>query len=181
MSISLPAQLPKFEFPESLQCLFRPSRYKVLYGGRGGAKSWGIARALLWLGTRNPLRILCAREFQSSIKDSVHRLLSDQVARMGFSDFYRIEQAAIYGLNGTEFGFEGIRHNTNKIKSYEGANIAWVEEAVNVSKTSWEVLIPTIRTENSEIWISFNPELESDETYKRFVINPPPTAQLATG
>lgn len=162
--------------PETLRFLFEPARYKVLYGGRGGAKSWGVARALLLRGAEKPTRVLCAREFQSSIKDSVHRLLADQVETLGLSAFYRIEQAAIYGINGTEFGFEGIRHNVNKIKSYEGVDIAWVEEAQTVSKSSWEVLIPTIRRANSEIWVTFNPVLDSDETYKRFVTQPPPGA-----
>ena len=164
------------QFPDALTCLFQPARYKVLYGGRGGAKSWGAARALLVRGAEKPTRVLCAREFQSSIKDSVHRLLADQVEALGLGAFYRIEQQAIYGLNGTEFSFEGIRHNVNKIKSYEGVDIAWVEEAQTVSKSSWEVLIPTIRRAGSEIWVTFNPELDTDETYKRFVTNPPPGA-----
>lgn len=166
----------KADFPEELECLFKPSRYKILYGGRGAAKSWGVARALLVLGANRPLRVLCAREFQSSIRDSVHRLLVDQLTSLGLDSFYRVEQSAIYGLNGTEFSFEGIRHNVNKIKSYEGVDIAWVEEAQTTSKSSWETLIPTIRKEGSEIWVTFNPELDTDETYKRFVLNPPPVA-----
>lgn len=161
------------EFPEKLEPIFKPSRYKVLYGGRGGAKSWAIARALLSLGSKSPLRILCARELQKSIKDSVHRLLSDQINNLKLNSFYEIQHATIKGKNGTEFFFEGLRHNTNQIKSYEGVDIVWVEEAVTVSKSSWDVLIPTIRKEGSEIWISFNPELEEDETYQRFVVNPP--------
>jgi phage terminase large subunit len=120
------------------------------------------------------LRVLCAREFQSSIRDSVHKLLCDQIKDLGLDSFYRIEQSAIFGMNGTEFSFEGIRHNVNKIKSYEGVDIAWVEEAQTTSKSSWETLIPTIRKEGSEIWVTFNPELDTDETYKRFVLKPPP-------
>lgn len=161
------------QFPTKLSCLFKPNRYKVLYGGRGGAKSWGIARALIILGAQRQIRVLCAREFQSSIQDSVHKLLSDQISELGYSDFYTIEKATIKGLNGTTFGFEGIRNNVKELKSYEGADVCWVEEAANVSKSSWEVLIPTIRKDGSEIWISFNPELETDETYRRFVIKPP--------
>lgn len=161
------------DIPAVLEPLFTPRRYKVLYGGRGGAKSWSIARALLILGVQNKLRILCAREFQSSIADSVHKLLSDQIAEMGMSGFYTIEKATIYGINGTEFRFAGIRTNIGAIKSFEGIDIAWVEEAANVSKHSWMTLIPTIRKEGSEIWVSFNPELEADETYQRFVVSPP--------
>ena len=165
--------IAKAEFPQKLSILFDPARYKVLYGGRGGAKSWGVARALLIIGAKQPTRILCAREFQTSIKDSVHKLLSDQIFALGLQDFYEITQTAIRGMNGTEFSFAGLKNNVANIKSFEGVDIAWVEEAQTTSKMSWNVLIPTIRKENSEIWITFNPELESDETYKRFVINPP--------
>lgn len=161
------------EFPEKLHCLFKPNRYKVLYGGRGGAKSWGIARALLILGTNKTLRILCARELQMSIKDSVHKLLSDQIAALELDGFYEIQNACIRGKNGTEFAFAGLRSNVTQIKSFEGVDICWVEEAQSVSKSSWNVLIPTIRKEGSEIWVSFNPELEEDETYQRFVLHPP--------
>lgn len=161
------------EFPDKLSFLFKPARYKVAYGGRGAAKSWGFARALLMLGTTRPLRILCARELQKSIKDSVHQLLKDQVQALGLDSFYEVQNAAIHGKNGTQIGFEGLKHNVTNIKSWEGADICWVEEAQTVSKASWDILIPTIRKEDSEIWVSFNPELEEDETYQRFVVSPP--------
>ena len=164
---------PKAEFPLKLQCLFKPARYKVLYGGRGGAKSWGVARALLILAAKDPLRILCAREFQTSLKDSVHKLLCDQVVALGLDSFYDITQATIRGKNGSEFNFVGLKNNVANVKSYEGVDICWVEEAQTVSRLSWNTLIPTIRKEKSEIWITFNPELETDETYQRFVLNPP--------
>lgn len=164
------------EFPEALEWLFQPSRYKVGYGGRGSAKSWSFARALLIQGAAKPLQILCAREIQKSVADSVHRLLSNQTASMGLSDFYEIQNNAIRGRNGTEFTFAGLRHNINSLKSVEGTDICWVEEAQTVSKASWQTLIPTIRKPGSEIWISFNPELDTDETYTRFVKNPPPDA-----
>ena len=166
------------DFPEKLAFLFEPSRYKVLYGGRGGAKSWGIARALLVLGARRPLRILCTRETQKSIQDSVHLLLSDQIESLQLSAFYSITKTQIVGRNGTQFAFAGIRQNVGNIKSFEGFDIVWVEEAQNVSKHSWNVLIPTIRKEGSEVWLSFNPELETDETYQRFVLNPPSNATV---
>jgi phage terminase large subunit len=163
------------DFPEKLSCLFEPeySRYRVLYGGRGGAKSWGIARALLIKAARQPLRILCAREYQTSIKDSVHKLLSDQIFAMGMQGLFEITQNTIRGKNGSEFNFIGLKNNIANVKSYEGVDIAWVEEANTTSKLSWSTLIPTIRKEGSEIWVSFNPELETDETYQRFVANPP--------
>lgn len=163
----------KAEFPVKLACLFEAKRYKVLYGGRGGAKSWGVARALLIKGVKDPLRILCAREFQVSIKDSVHKLLADQIEALGLSEFYEITNSNIRGRNGTEFSFVGLKNNIMSIKSFEGVDICWCEEAQTISKTSWNVLIPTIRKDGSEIWVTFNPELESDDTYQRFVISPP--------
>ena len=176
MSQALRDAVARAEFPQKLACLFEKSRYKVLWGGRGGAKSWGVARALLILGAKSPMRILCAREFQTSIKDSVHKLLGDQIMSLGLDGFYEITQASIRGQNGTEFFFAGLKNNITNIKSFEGVDICWVEEAQTVSKTSWNILIPTIRKENSEIWITFNPELESDETYQRFIVSPPENA-----
>jgi len=166
------------QFPAKLECLFNPknSRYRVLYGGRGGAKSWGVARALLIKGAQAPLRILCAREFQTSIKDSVHKLLCDQIVDMGLAGFYEITEKSIKGKNGTEFFFVGLRNNVVNVKSIEGVDVCWVEESQTVSRNSWNVLIPTIRKEQSEIWVTFNPELETDETYQRFVANPPANA-----
>jgi len=162
------------EFPEKLEPLFKPARYKVLDGGRGGGKSWGIARALLIMGAQRPLRVLCAREFQNSIKESVHELLASQIAALGLQGKYEILNTEIRGVNGTTFSFAGLKRNITNIKSYEGCDICWVEEAQTVSKASWDVLIPTIRKEGSEIWVSFNPQLEEDETYRRFIKSPPP-------
>lgn len=170
--------LPNAMFPEKLQCLFAPRRTKVLYGGRGAGRSWGIARALLIIGTQRPIRVLCAREFQNSIADSVHKVLSDQIAALGLEGVYEIQAARIIGKNGTTFTFEGIKNNTSRIKSYEGIDYCWVEEAAKVSRTSWGILIPTIRKMGSEIWLSFNPELDSDYTYKRFVLNRPEGAEI---
>lgn len=168
------------DFPEKLGFLFEPSRYKVAYGGRGSAKSWSFARALLVKGKSKKHRILCAREVQKSIKDSVHKLLSDQIQVMGMGDFYEVIENAIRGKNGTEFAFAGLAsHTVESIKSFEGVDIVWIEEAQVVTKRSWDVLIPTIRKDDSEIWVSYNPELDTDETHQRFAINPPPDALIA--
>lgn len=167
------------EFPDALQFLFHPSRYKVLYGGRGSAKSWGVARALLILGAQKALRIPCCREFQKSISDSVHALLSNQIELLGLSAFYEIKNTEIVGVNGTQFTFHGLKHNITNIKSLEGADVCWIEEAQTVSKSSWDVLIPTIRKTGSELWITYNPELEADETHQRFVVRPPTGAVVA--
>lgn len=164
-------------FPEKLAFLFQPYRYKVAYGGRGSGKSWSFARALLIIAASKTTRVLCAREIQKSIKDSVHRLLSDQIVALGLSEFYEILETEIRGKNGSLFLFSGLASQTvESIKSFEGVDITWSEEAQNISKKSWDTLIPTIRKENSEIWISFNPSLETDETYDRFVANPPPNS-----
>jgi phage terminase large subunit len=168
----------KAEFPSKAQVLFNPpkTRYRVLYGGRGGAKSWAVARALLIKAAKTPLRILCAREFQTSIRDSVHKLLCDQIVALEMTSFFEITQNALRGKNGSEFAFVGLKNNIANVKSYEGIDICWVEEAQTVSRNSWNILIPTIRKESSEIWITFNPELETDETYQRFVAKPPADA-----
>ena len=168
----------KARFPAKLKCLFVPekARYRVLYGGRGGSKSWNIARALLLKGCEQKIRVLCAREYQTSIKDSVHKLLCDQIFALGIEAHYEITERSLLGMNGTEFIFVGIKNNTNNVKSIEGIDICWVEEAQSVTPNSWNVLVPTIRKADSEIWISFNPELPTDETWKRFVMNPPENA-----
>jgi phage terminase large subunit len=166
------------EFPNAFRGLFSPSRYKILYGGRGGAKSWGVGRALVLLGAARPLRILCAREYQTSIKDSVIALLKDQILRLGLKNSYRFGTTFIQGVNGTEFLFKGLRVNPDEIKSLEGVDICWVEEAQRVSEDSWTYLIPTIRKQGSEIWATFNPMDASDPTYRRFVLNTPPETLL---
>lgn len=171
------------DFPVKFYDLFKPYRYKVVHGGRGGLKSWNFARALLILGARNPLRILCARETMESIQQSVHQTLRDMIYKLGYEQFYKVENSRIIGINGTLFTFAGLAHNVMNIKSLEAYDIVWVEEAQTVSKLSWETLIPTFRKDNanihgfpsqSEIWVSFNPMLTTDETYKRFVIQTPP-------
>lgn len=165
------------EFPKKLAPLFKPHRYKIAYGGRGGAKSWGFARALLILGAQKKIRIGCFREVQKSIKESVHHLLSSQIQALGLGAHYDVLETEIRGKNGTEFLFAGLKqHTVESVKSYEALDIVWVEEAQTVSKKSWDILIPTIRKPGSEIWISFNPDLDTDDTYQRFVVSPPPNS-----
>ena len=167
------------QFPKKLEFLFDEHRYKVAYGGRGSGKSWSFARALILQGANKTLRILCAREVQKSIKQSVHQLLSDQIQALGLGAFYEILEAEIRGKNGTQISFAGLATNTvESIKSFEGVDIVWVEEAQTVSKRSWDILIPTIRKPNSEIWVSFNPDVDTDDTYQRFVVNPPENAHV---
>ena len=162
------------QLPSWAKGLFEPHRYKVLHGGRGSGKSWAAAKALLIHGLKNKERILCAREVQKSIKDSVKKLLDDQIQEMGLGDHYESLQTEIRGRNGTEFIFTGLSDQTaDSVKSYEGVTKVWIEEGQTVSKRSWDILIPTIRRPGSEIWVTFNPCLESDDTYVRFVKNQP--------
>jgi phage terminase large subunit len=169
----------EWEFPDKLAFLFEPHRYKVAYGGRDGAKSWSFARALLLQGAEQPLPTGCFREVQKSIKDSVHQLLSNQIEELGLTSFYDILRDEVRGENGTFFRFAGLSAQTrDSIKSFEGLKRAWVEEAQSVSKRSWDILIPTIRAPESEIWASFNPDLDTDDTYHRFVVNTPPGAKV---
>ena len=166
------------ETPEAFAELYDPElgavRFRVWHGGRGSAKSWQFARALLVHGYRRPLRVGCFREFQSSIRDSVHHLLEDQIERLGLGAFYSVGKSEVVGRNGTEFIFRGLRRDPQGVKSTEGIDIAWVEEAEAVSEESWEVLTPTIRKPGSEIWVTFNPGEPTDPTYQRFVANPDP-------
>ena len=157
----------------------QPHRYKVAYGGRGSGKSWSIARLLIEISRKGNYRFLCARELQNSISDSVLQLLSDTINRHGYQNEFDIQNTAIINLaTGSEFLFYGIKNNVTKVKSLEGVDICWVEEAEAVTKDSWEVLIPTIRNEGSEIWVSFNPKNILDDTYQRFIAHPPKDAAV---
>lgn len=165
------------DLPKALLPLFQPRRYKVLHGGRGSGKSWSVARAIIALCAAKPLRVLCARETQKSIQESVHRLLKDQIGLMGLDALFDVQEARILAKNGSEITFVGVRQQgVANMKSYEGTDICWIEEAQVVTKKSWDILIPTIRKPGSEIWVTFNPELDSDPTYERFVANPPTDA-----
>ena len=161
------------QLTKKFQPFLEQHRYKIAYGGRGSGKSWSIAQLLVLAAWKNPVRILCSREIQRSIQDSVLQLLGDTIERMGLGDYFDVQKTQILGTNGSRFIFEGMRSNITKIKSMEGLDIVWVEEAESVTYTSWETLIPTIRKEGSEIWVSFNPNDEMDNTYDRFVLHPP--------
>ena len=128
------------KYPVKFELFLHPKRYKVAYGGRGSAKSWTIAAFLVVLAYQKKLLILCCREIQKSIDDSVLQLLADTINRLGLNTFFDVQ-----------------RTNINKIKSMEGINIVWVEEAETVTNNSWNILIPTIRVSDSEIWVLFNP------------------------
>lgn len=158
--------------------LFKPSRHKAYYGGRGGAKSHAFATALVILASRHSLRIVCARQFQNSIRDSVKELLENKIKAMGLEDQFKILEREIeHHKTGSRFTFIGLDRNPDSAKSLEGADICWVEEARTISQRSLEILIPTIRKPGSEIWWSWNPEFREDpvDEYFRGGLLPPDT------
>jgi len=160
----------KVDFPKWATCLFEPSRFKAIYGGRGSSKSWSMATALVSKARRNQELILCAREIQLSIKDSSKRVIENAIERLGWQDLFEIQRDVIRSREtGSEFIFSGLKDGADKLKSYEGITIAWVEEANTVSQKSIDTLHPTIRRPNSEIWYTFNPALPTDPVYQMFV------------
>lgn len=155
--------------------IIRKARYKVLYGGRGSGKSYFLAELAVEVSRRIGTVILCAREFQGSLDDSVYQLLIETIERLGYADEFDILKSTItHKGTGAKFVFYGIKNNVTKIKSIQGVGVCWVEEAEAVTKNSWDVLIPSIRGDkNAEIWISFNPKNILDDTYQRFIVHPP--------
>lgn len=159
------------EIPEAFEPLFKPHRFKVYYGGRGGGKSGSFARTLLIRAMQQPARIMCGREIQLSINDSVKRLLDDLIAQYKLDNFFRSTRNEITGRNGSLFIFAGLKHDPQKIKSMEGVDICWIEEADGLSQDSLDLLVPTIRREGSEIWFSYNPRDKKAPVHQMFVEN----------
>lgn len=174
------------EFPRKLSFLLKePARLKVLYGGRGGGKSINSVRAAIIFAKSRKLEIVCFRELQKSIQESLHGVITNEIEALGLTHEFEIMNAEIiHKMTGARFTFEALRYNISKIKSRARIDIALLEEADNISKTSLDILMPTVRSreyapndfggpfgKGPEIWILFNPKLDSDEVYKRFVIN----------
>jgi phage terminase large subunit len=147
------------------------NRFIDIYGGRGSGKSWTVADFLLLKGYQSKKRILCGREIQNSIKDSVHKLLSDRIAILKLDSFYQIKNDSIVGNNGTEFIFKGLLRNPYDIKSMEGIDYAWLEESHSISRKSLEILIPTVRKEGSQIIFTYNPTNENDPVHVDYTLS----------
>ena len=156
--------------------LFRPFRYKCAWGGRGSGKSWSFAAALLLLGTQKKSRIVGAREYQSSIKESSYQLMCDSIQRLNLESFYKPTANTIIGANGTKIFFTGLERMADSLKSLEAATEVWCEEGQRLSKKSWEILRPTVRAPGSEIWVTMNPDEASDVLYQFFIQNKPPNS-----
>lgn len=169
------------QLPAKLEFLVECHPYKVAYGGRNSLKSHSFAGTLVTLGVVQDLRILCAREIQKSLAQSVHQLLQDKIEQLGFGDLYDVTDEAIRSrVTNTMFRFTGLsEHTAESIKSYEGFDVAWLEEAQAVKRRSRQILFPTIfRTPGAEIWESFNPDMDTDDVWERYVVNPPPGAMV---
>jgi len=159
-----------------------PARLKIVRGGRGSGKSWTFARLLILRAAETPLRILCARELQNSIKDSVHQLISDQIRAMDLAAAFLVQENKIVSRCGAQFmfkGLRGIKNDASALKSLEGVDICWIEEGQTVSDASLQTLTPTIRKKNSEIWITYNPDLPSDPV-DRLACDPPDGSLVKT-
>lgn len=159
----------RIEIPPVFGDFSVPKRYRVWYGGRGSGKSWAVARVLVALAATRPIRILCCREFQNSIQDSAKKLLADQIEALGLLPWFTITETSIKSAAGAEFLFKGLARNVQGIKSTEGVDICWVEEAQTISQQSVELLIPTIRKSGSELWFTYNPENETDPMHRLMV------------
>lgn len=144
-------------------------REAAVYGGRFSLKSHTVARVLLILAREKKIRVACFREFQNSIADSSHQLLADLIKTYEMSEFIVTNNSIVNKLNGSDFLFKGLYHNEQSIKSIEGIDIAWVEEAQTVSRESLEVLTPTVRNPGSKIIYTYNRLLEDDPVHTRLV------------
>lgn len=155
MQLTYPAKLDPF--------VRGPVRHNILRGGRGSAKSHSVARVLVAWSLASPIRALLCREVQKSIKESSKRLMEDTIGGLGLRHLFDIQRDVIYGANGSEFAFAGLRdHTADSIKSYEGFDICWIEEAHSVSARSANVLIPTLRKKGSKFIWTYNPDQEDD-------------------
>lgn len=169
--------------PPKLRPVFAPPRgalrYRCAYGGRGSGKSFSFALMAATWGYAEPLRVLCTRELQVSIKESFHAELKAAIASQPWlSAHYDVGIDYLRGKNGTEFIFRGLRHNMGSIKSMAKIDLCIVEEAEDVPEQSWVDLEPTIRAPLSEIWVVWNPRLEGSPVDKRFISNTPPRSRV---
>lgn len=151
-----------------------PARVRVLYGGRASSKSWDAAGFVIFLAQAYKIRVLCTRQFQNRIDESVYALLKIQIERFGLQSKFRIlDNKIMCTTTGSEFMFYGLWRHVGEIKSLESIDIHWAEEAHLLTAEQWEIINPTLRGESSQHWIIFNPMLSTDFVYKRFVVNPP--------
>lgn len=165
------------QLPAKFALIFDHYRYKAFHGGRGSAKSWTIAQCLVVMGHQKKLRIFCGREIQRSIRDSVKKLLDDTIDRLGWrynpktgTGYYESTEYEIRHVRtGTVFIFGGLRANPEALRSLEGVDIVWIEEAHTMSAASFRILRPTVRKKGSELWFSWNRRFANDPVDKFFL------------
>jgi phage terminase large subunit len=145
-----------------------PYRYYCYSGGRASGKSTAVAQSLILRAASQPITVLCAREFQNSISDSVHKLLVGTIRKFGLQGF-ETTRDGISHINGSTFIFRGLHNNLQSIKSIEGVDVCWVEEAQTISHASLTTLIPTIRKTNSTLIFTWNPLTSHDAVWTYFV------------
>lgn len=167
----------RVRFPRKYAGLMQPYRYKAFWGGRGAGKSHHFAEALIlkaYNAGGGGLRVLCGREKQNSIKESVKKLLDDKIRYLGAEKYFISTRDEIRGVhNNSSFMFTGFYQKSDSIKSIEGIDVCWVEEAHTLTQESLDILLPTVRKINSELWFSWNPKTETDPIGKMFFENPP--------
>lgn len=167
----------RVEVPRKLKPLLQARRYKGAYGGRGGAKSHFFAEQIIVRCLISPTRVVCIREVQNSIKDSVRQLLIDKIEKLGLLQTFDVLESEIRGPGGSQIVFKGMQsYNAANIKSLEGYDIAWVEEAQTLSQHSLDLLRPTLRKDGSELWFSWNPRFKTDPVDQFFRKHPPDDA-----
>lgn len=156
--------------PAKLERLLYPKRFKFAYGGRGSGKTRTIITILTERARFRKDRFACFREIQQSIEESSYQELVDEINRKGEASEFRITDKEItHKKTKTKFRFKGLYRNQTTVKGFAGITVGWVEEAENISQTSWDILEPTIRAEDSELWCSFNPNKETDPTWKNWI------------
>jgi len=174
--LSTPTKI-RVDVPRALKPLLYPARYKGAYGGRGSGKSHFFAEQVILSCFMKVTRAVCIREVQITIRDSVRQLLIDKIQKLGLGYYFRVFDTEIRGNNGSLIIFKGMQsYNAESIKSLEGFDIVWVEEAQTLSEVSLELLRPTIRKEGSELWFSWNPRHRTDAVDRFFRKNPHPEA-----
>lgn len=167
---------PRIRIPPVFEQIFQPYRVKTLIGGRGSGKSETVGRKLLMDGIEEGQNIVCGREFQNSIKESVHSMLAYLIEDMRIRREYDVLNTEIRGKNGTQFSFVGLARNIDAIRSMHNIKKFWVEEAHSLSQRSLDIIFPTVRAPHSELYFTMNPELEEDPAYQYLVVNPPPNS-----
>lgn len=160
--------MPSLKMPEKMEPLLKPKKFKIIYGGRGSGKSMTVGDILLMRIQTEGIKVSAMREMMNSIDDSVHALFSEEIERLELKGF-EIQHNKIIHENGGEITYKGLARNPDSVKSMHGYDVFWVEESMSLSKRSLDLLIPTLRKEKSELWMTLNPASSADPVYQEFI------------